>query len=191
VSEYKQVIGGSIEDAEKKFPWLKEAVFSSAVIDIAGKYLIWEGGTWKSGLWEYGIWEDGRWKGGTWEGGIWKSGTWEDGLWKNGIWERGTWGNGIWKDGIWEYGTWECGTWENGIWERGTWEGGKACLIRCKWKVSIDKDKIIIGCESMTVKEWDEFFASDKVIETQRDTEAFNLIHRAYKIARYSVELDM
>ena len=155
MSKYTQVIGGSIEDAEKKFPRLKEAVFSSAVIDMAGKYLIWKSGTWKGGIWEGGIWKDG-----------------------------------IWECGIWEYGRWEYGTWENGVWGDGSWEGGRSCLTRCKRKVSIDKDQIIIGCKSSTVKEWDEFFASDEVIETPRDTEAFNLIHRAYKIARYSFELD-
>ena len=81
---YKEIIGGTIEDAEKRFPWLKKATFSDATINITAFLLTWDGGTWKGGTWEYGIWKDGTWEDGTWEYGIWEDGTWKKGLmWDN------------------------------------------------------------------------------------------------------------
>jgi len=97
--KYKKIIGGNQKKVEKKFPWLKEADFEEAVIDITGDFLVWEYGTWKNGTWKDGIWEDGYWKDGIWEDGYWKDGTWESGIWKNGFWE-----DGYWKDGTWEKG---------------------------------------------------------------------------------------
>ena len=97
---YKEIIGGTIEDAEKRFPWLKKATFSDATINITAFLLTWDGGTWKGGTWEGGIWDGGTWKGGTWEYGIWKDGTWEDGTWEYGIWEDGTWKKGLMWDNL-------------------------------------------------------------------------------------------
>ena len=72
--KYKNIIGGTQEDAEKKFTWLKEADFENAEIDISNDWLIWEDGVWKSGIWEGGNWEDG----------VWIDGIWEDGkMWDN------------------------------------------------------------------------------------------------------------
>ena len=62
--KYKKIIGGTKADAEKKFPWLREADFSDAVIDITHAFLIWRYGTWQYGTWQYGTWEDGIWGGG-------------------------------------------------------------------------------------------------------------------------------
>lgn len=52
--------------------------------------------------------------------------------------------------------------------------------IFCKWGLSIIDDKIQIGCEERTIKEWDKFFASDEVIETERNTEDFKRIEAVY-----------
>jgi len=78
-----------IAQIEIKFPWLKEAKFKEAEIDIDNLCLIWKGGVWKDGVWVDGIWEDG----------VWKDGYWGDGIWKDGYWEYGYWKDGIWKDG--------------------------------------------------------------------------------------------
>ena len=67
--KYKNIIGGTEEDAEEKFPWLKDADFENAEIDIVETWLIWKDGTWKKGVWENGIWQGGIWQDGTWEGG--------------------------------------------------------------------------------------------------------------------------
>ena len=51
----------------------------------------------------------------------------------------------------------------------------------CKWPSGITGDKIHIGCEKRTIEEWDEFFNSDKVIETKRDTKEFKQIQAVYE----------
>ena len=51
----------------------------------------------------------------------------------------------------------------------------------CKWSVGITGDKIHIGCEKRTIKEWDEFFKSDEVIETERNTKEFKQIQAVYE----------
>ena len=74
---FKKITGGSEEEAYQKFPWLKNASFKDADIDITNNWLIWKGGIWKGG-----ILKDGTFEGGVWEGGIWKSGVWKGGIWK-------------------------------------------------------------------------------------------------------------
>ena len=82
--------------------------------------------------------------------------------------------------------------WKDGIWEGGIWEDGISSPTRCKWHVLIDsrENKIHIGCKSRTVEEWDAFFASDDKIETERATEQFRRIEKAYKVAKYALELE-
>ena len=58
---YAEIKGGSVKDAEKKFPWLKNARFENAKIDIKGDRLVWHDGTWHDGTWYDGIWHDGSW----------------------------------------------------------------------------------------------------------------------------------
>lgn len=53
--------------------------------------------------------------------------------------------------------------------------------MHCKWSFSIKNDLIQIGCESRTIEQWDEFFASDEVIETKRDTDEFKQIEAVYR----------
>ena len=97
--KFKTITGGTEAEALAKFPWLADATFEKAVIDITQDYLVWKGGTWEGGTWEDGFWKDGIWKNGTWEGGTWEGGTWEDGFWKRGFWEDGIWKNGTWERG--------------------------------------------------------------------------------------------
>lgn len=143
--------------------WLAKAIVTDEDVDINQNGSV----IWKTGIWEYGVWQNG-----TWKNGIWKSGKWKDGVWKNGIWE-----NGIW---------------ENGTWIGGTWKGGNSVAIRCKWKVFIDiiNYKIRIGCYTKTPEQWDDFFASDKVLETPRNTDEFKQIQNAYQVAKLSLELN-
>lgn len=99
MANFKEVIGGTEKDVFKKFPWLKDAKFKDAVVDITKDYIVWEDGIWMEGKWEDGVWESG-----TWEDGLWQDGLWEDGRWKNGIWESGKWNIGVWEDGVWKGG---------------------------------------------------------------------------------------
>jgi len=50
----------------------------------------------------------------------------------------------------------------------------------CKWSYSILGDKIQIGCETRTIEEWDEFFASTEELLTKRGTEEFKQIEAIY-----------
>ena len=43
----------------------------------------------------------------------------------------------------------------------------------CKWSTGITGDKISIGCETKTIKDWDKFFKSKEELETKRDSEEF------------------
>ncbi len=51
----------------------------------------------------------------------------------------------------------------------------------CRWSHSINGNKIQIGCKTKTIKEWDVFFASDKVYETERNTDDFKQIQAVYE----------
>lgn len=150
--------------------WFQNAYTYNANIVFNNNYITWVDGTWESGIWETGIWETG----------IWESGIWESGLWQTGIWEYGTW----------EKGTWEDGTWEDGTWQDGTWEDGYRQIGKCKWGVyyNITKSIIKIGCYEKSVTEWDEWFNSTEEFETNRNSEQFNLIEQAYKLAKLAIE---
>ncbi len=52
--------------------------------------------------------------------------------------------------------------------------------IYCKWSHAIIGDKIKIGCKEKTIEEWDLFFASDEIYETDRNTEEFKQIEAVY-----------
>ena len=109
---------------------------------------------------------------------IWKGGIWNGGIWEDGIWEDGTWKGGIWNGGIWERGTWKGGTWE-----RGTWKDGKRKPM-CRWSVYATPIGVKIGCNEKTIKEWDDWFASNDVFETHRDSEQFKYIRACYESAK-------
>ena len=50
----------------------------------------------------------------------------------------------------------------------------------CKWTHGITDGMIHIGCEKRTIEEWDEFFAGDEIIQTERNTEEFKQIQAVY-----------
>jgi len=50
----------------------------------------------------------------------------------------------------------------------------------CKWSHGIKGGKIKIGCKEKTIEEWDLFFNSDGVIETERNTQDFKQIQAVY-----------
>ncbi len=58
--------------------------------------------------------------------------------------------------------------------------------IYCKWaySININKQTIKIGCEEKTIKEWDEFFASNNIIKTERNTENFINIQATYEACK-------
>ena len=131
------------------------------------------------------------WKYGTWKDGTWKDGTWECGTWKYGTWENGTWKDGTWKDGTWKDGTWKDGTWENGTWRYGTWENGTCATGKCKWRVFYNPTaKIInIGCVSLSVDEWDNWFSGTREFQTKRGTKEFENIYKSFLMAKYAIKI--
>jgi len=54
----------------------------------------------------------------------------------------------------------------------------------CKWSFSILGDKIQIGCEKRTIEQWDDFFASEEVLSTKRNTEQFKQIEVIYNACK-------
>lgn len=50
----------------------------------------------------------------------------------------------------------------------------------CKWSYGIKGDKIVIGCKEKTIEEWDLFFNSSEIYDTQRGTEEFKQIQAVY-----------
>ena len=59
-----------------------------------------------------------------------------------------------------------------------------------KWFVTWLTNGIIkIGCEEKTVAEWDIWFASDEIYETERDTADFERIEAAYQHAKQMIEI--
>ena len=60
----------------------------------------------------------------------------------------------------------------------------------CKWSFGFTKGLIQIGCESKSIEDWDMFFKSKNVIETERDTPEFKQIEAVYKgLKAYSKHL--
>jgi hypothetical protein len=62
--------------------------------------------------------------------------------------------------------------------------GATKVPMYCKWSHGITDGLVHIGCEKRSVEEWEDFFASDDVIQTQRNTQEFKQIHaifNAYK----------
>ena len=51
----------------------------------------------------------------------------------------------------------------------------------CKWDFGFKGELLQIGCESKTIKDWDKFFKSKEIIETERDTKEFKQIEAVYK----------
>lgn len=166
--------------------WLAKANVRGEDVVIIDGLVRWNYGTWCKGTWKGGFWENGAWKGGVWENGTWYKGTWKGGTWKDGIWEDGDWCDGIWEDGIWYNGIWEDGKWCRGKWNGGNWEGGtwedgfKLIEGYSKWAMFYSINEIEIGCKVKTTAEWDEWFDSDEVYETDRDTEEFELIYQDF-----------
>ena len=58
---------------------------------------------------------------------------------------------------------------------------GAIIPMYCKWSSSIIEGKIKIGCKTKKIEEWDLFFESDEVLETERDTEEFARIEAMFK----------
>ena len=52
--------------------------------------------------------------------------------------------------------------------------------INCKWSHGVTDGLIHIGCKKQTIQEWDDFFASDEVYSTERNTPEFKQIQAVY-----------
>jgi len=52
--------------------------------------------------------------------------------------------------------------------------------LYCKWSIGITDGQIHIGCKKMLIEDWDNFFASDEVFETERNTDEFKRIEACY-----------
>ena len=58
--------------------------------------------------------------------------------------------------------------------------GATKVPMYCKWTHGITDGMVHIGCEKRTIEEWDNFFASDEIIQTERNTEEFKQIQAVY-----------
>ncbi len=67
---------------------------------------------------------------------------------------------------------------------RGANLSGTSLPLFCKWDISIQNDKINIGCKSKTMNEWNSFFESSEEFETKRGTEEFKRIEAMYLAAK-------
>ena len=52
--------------------------------------------------------------------------------------------------------------------------------MHCKWSHGITDNMIHIGCEKRTIEDWDKFFSSNEVIQTERGTPEFKQIEAVY-----------
>ena len=52
--------------------------------------------------------------------------------------------------------------------------------IHCRWSYGITNGMIHIGCVKKSIRDWDEFFASDRILETPRGTQEFKQIEAVY-----------
>ena len=60
--------------------------------------------------------------------------------------------------------------------------GANKLPIYCKWSHGItDYNLIHIGCEKRNIQDWDDFFNSDKELETKRGTKEFKQIQAVYE----------
>jgi hypothetical protein len=58
--------------------------------------------------------------------------------------------------------------------------GANKIPLYCKWSIGITDGQIHIGCKKMSVADWDNFFDSDEVFETPRNTDEFKRIEACY-----------
>ena len=58
--------------------------------------------------------------------------------------------------------------------------GANKIPLYCKWSIGITDGQIHIGCKKMSIEDWDKFFASDEVFETERNTDEFKQIEACY-----------
>jgi hypothetical protein len=66
-----------------QFYWLIDSEIEGAIIEIKNSTIIWNGGNFYSGDWQYGIFRGGNFYG-NWVNGIWESGNFA-GKWQSGI----------------------------------------------------------------------------------------------------------
>jgi hypothetical protein len=79
-----------------------------------------------------------------------------------------------------------------GFGKRGIWEEGYKTVGQGKWQCYYNTvlGYIRIGCMDKTIKDWDLFFESDKVIDTPRDTYEFFKIYQSYLVAKAAMEAE-
>ena len=66
--------------------------------------------------------------------------------------------------------------------------GADKIPMYCKWNHGITDNMIHIGCKKRSIEDWDEFFASDEVIQTPRNTPEFTQIHAIYNAYKAYLE---
>ena len=60
-------------------------------------------------------------------------------------------------------------------------ENNNIININTIYNITITQHHIQIGCEQKTIQEWKEWLKSDKVIQTERNTDKFKKIEKALK----------
>jgi len=64
---------------------------------------------------------------------------------------------------------------------RGAYLQGAVMPMICRWSHGIVDGMIKIGCKTKSIEDWDKFFESDKVYETQRNTDDFTHIRAVFE----------
>lgn len=66
----------------------------------------------------------------------------------------------------------------------------KTILGQCRYPVCYSKHEIRIGCTTKTAEEWHNWFATDEVYTTPRDSPMFVQIYKAFLIAEIAQKHD-
>ena len=74
--------------------------------------------------------------------------------------------------------------WHDGVWRGGVCRGG-AYAPKSKWYITVnDTGDITIGCKTMSIPEWDAWFAGNEEFETKRGTKEFQMIQAHYEAVK-------
>lgn len=102
-----------------------EGLVKNASFTIYSDCLVFDRGTWVSGIVSRGSFTHCAWLNGTLRSGWFVDGVWDNGVFLSGMYCHSQWRDGIFDGGVFWGGEWKNGTWKDGTWHDGIWTGGK------------------------------------------------------------------
>jgi uncharacterized protein YjbI with pentapeptide repeats len=144
---------------------------------------------WKSGDFLWGDFRGGNFRGGNFRGGDFLGGNFLGGYFLGGNFLGGNFLGGNFLCGNFRGGNFRGGDFRGGNFLGGNFLGGNflggLMMPHCKWIYGQDCDgKIIIGCKTMSVREWTKWFQGKEEFETRRGTEEFNKIQACFEATK-------